>query len=291
MKLYFYKSDIDNFGDDLSPWLFERLLPGLLDDDESSRLIGLGTVLNNATPKADKVLVFGSGVGYGDKGDGMPVVDDTWEVFFVRGPLSAKAIGLDESVGITDGAILLRKYFDTQQSKKYKFGYMPHAINANEGWEILCKDMGYNYIDARAPIKEVIAEINDCECLLTEAMHGAITADALRVPWIPVHTGDFILPFKWNDWCASIDVKYEPVYFPGFLPTVWPPLKNGGVIAKTRRKIKDVMVQQFMRSVARKHKPYLSTDAKFNQLREQVDEKLEQLIVRIKEIKSEAKSH
>lgn len=41
-------------------------------------------------------------------------------------------------------------------------------------------------------------------------MHGAIVADALRVPWIPVAFGDTVLPFKWRDWLSTLDLPYEP---------------------------------------------------------------------------------
>ena len=40
-------------------------------------------------------------------------------------------------------------------------------------------------------------------------MHGAIVADTLRVPWIPVRTNPKILPFKWLDWCQSVKLPYR----------------------------------------------------------------------------------
>jgi succinoglycan biosynthesis protein ExoV len=42
-------------------------------------------------------------------------------------------------------------------------------------------------------------------------MHGAIVADALGVPWIPVRTGGAgTLEFKWRDWCGSVGLSYRP---------------------------------------------------------------------------------
>ena len=64
MKL-FYWNERPNFGDELNPWLWSRLLPpGTIDDDPSTWLVGIGTVLNHRVPKAEKVLFFGTGYGY-----------------------------------------------------------------------------------------------------------------------------------------------------------------------------------------------------------------------------------
>jgi len=41
-------------------------------------------------------------------------------------------------------------------------------------------------------------------------MHGAIVADALRVPWLPVCCNDDILAFKWQDWLSTLKLPYEP---------------------------------------------------------------------------------
>jgi succinoglycan biosynthesis protein ExoV len=43
-------------------------------------------------------------------------------------------------------------------------------------------------------------------------MHGAIAADALRIPWIPIITSPRMLTFKWQDWCSSLGLKYKPYY-------------------------------------------------------------------------------
>jgi succinoglycan biosynthesis protein ExoV len=48
-------------------------------------------------------------------------------------------------------------------------------------------------------------------------MHGAIAADTLRVPWIPYRCSTNIGTFKWQDWCASMDLKYEPLVLHPYL--------------------------------------------------------------------------
>lgn len=59
MKLYW--SARHNFGDSLNPWLWEKLLPGALDQDSSEILVGIGTLLNHKLPRTGHKHVFGSG--------------------------------------------------------------------------------------------------------------------------------------------------------------------------------------------------------------------------------------
>jgi succinoglycan biosynthesis protein ExoV len=50
--------------------------------------------------------------------------------------------------------------------------------------------------------------------LITEAMHGAIVADALRVPWTAVSIGPCFNQEKWLDWGLSVGVTPEVVPIP-----------------------------------------------------------------------------
>src|SRR5439155_10040399 len=45
-----------------------------------------------------------------------------------------------------------------------------------------------------------------------ESLHGAIVADALRVPWVPlrIRRNPHTSPFKWEDWCSSMELPYGP---------------------------------------------------------------------------------
>lgn len=215
MKLYYFqfRDKVSNFGDDLNPWLWQQLLPDVFDDDRSVLFVGIGTLLNEYVPKAARTLVFGSGFGYGK---GLPAIDDSWKIYCLRGPLSAKALGVDPTFAVTDAALLLRQVYQPDHSgKTQRFAYIPHVSNiirCKADWQEVCQQAGMEFIDPRGSTEEVLDAISRTEVVLTEAMHGAIAADALRVPWIPVCTNTTILPFKWHDWCLTVGIDYQPHY-------------------------------------------------------------------------------
>lgn len=217
MKLFYYQrsDEITNFGDRLNPWLWQQLLPGVFDEDETTAFVGIGTLLNNLLPqrlpKARKIAVFSSGFGYAT---GSTVIDDAWKIYCLRGPLSAQKLGVPAKLAVVDGAILVRRLCGPKD-KAYRFAYMPHIHHALYGeavWDLICEQIGFKYIAPYWPIEQVLSAISQTEILLAEAMHGAIVADALRIPWIPIRTSARVLTFKWQDWCSSVDVQYQPRY-------------------------------------------------------------------------------
>lgn len=174
--------------------------------------LGVGSILGvfpyfNQSEKTKKIVVFGAGYGYGQ----IPQINNKYDIFFVRGPLTAKILNLDRKYGLSDSAILVKALSLPKEKKIYRYSYMPHWTSEFLfDWEKLCTDIGINYISPGSDVKQVIKQISETETLITEAMHGAIVADALRVPWIPVRAYNFINIFKWTDWCTSINVKYSP---------------------------------------------------------------------------------
>jgi succinoglycan biosynthesis protein ExoV len=214
MKLYYYKSDeYANFGDELNPWIWNQLIPNILDEDERTLFVGIGTLLNRKLPKAEKTIVFGTGVGYGY--GTVPKINQSWTIYCLRGRLSAQALGVAKEVAVTDAALLVRRLFQANHSKTQHFAFMPHfkhAIPASLAWSAICEQLGFAYIDPRWSIEKILSAISQTEVLLAEAMHGAIIADALRVPWIPIKTSANINSFKWQDWCLSLGIEHQPQY-------------------------------------------------------------------------------
>lgn len=229
MKLFYYQrpDKATNFGDDLNQWLWPKLAPELFETashpfkHDDTVFVGTGTLLNHRLASrlqpANKLIIFGTGAGYEQPLQTAPL---SWKICCVRGPLSAKQLGLPAQTAITDGGLLIAKAFTPSASvntERVSCSFMPHvhsASDAGDRWQRICQLAGIRYIDPRWPVEQVLNAINSSDRLLTEAMHGAIAADALRVPWIPVTTTPRIYAFKWQDWCASMDVFYHPYRLP-----------------------------------------------------------------------------
>lgn len=205
MKLYFYKEEIANFGDDLNEWIWPRLLPNYFDEDGSHLVLGIGSILNEKLPLADKYTVLGAGWGYGVA----PKLNENWNILCVRGKLTCRALGIPEEKAIIDPAYLLRDFFEEKVEKKYKISLIPHAISLEIGhWEVICDKLGINLIDIRTvDTKHFINEIKSSEKVLTEAMHGAIVADCFGIPWQGYIAYDHINSTKWNDWLSVFDYE------------------------------------------------------------------------------------
>ncbi len=204
MQIHIFRDDnYSNFGDELSPWLLAPLLAGTRFRTAPGIIFGIGTLLWGELPPERPLIVFGSGAGYGP----IPSLDDV-DVRFVRGPRTAKIIG---KRWITDPAILLA---DMIQKPKPEFdaAFMPHWTTAlaDPGMAERLSQIGITVIDPTQPVEHVLSLLSRSKLVLSEALHGAVVADALRIPWIPAtlmrgHT------FKWFDWCDSLHLTYSPV--------------------------------------------------------------------------------
>lgn len=208
--LYYYQAN--NFGDDLNPWLWPRLAPELVEERSDRLFLGIGTILNRKIPAGPRKFVFGTGWD----GERPVRMGPEWRIHGVRGPLTAAGLGLPAETALSDPGLLVRRFVKRPPGATGRgVAFMPHhcSVGAVE-WKPLCEARGLAYIDPEQPVDKVLPAIDGCRVLLAEAMHGAIVADALGVPWIPVRISGRINEFKWRDWCSSLGLTCRPVRLP-----------------------------------------------------------------------------
>jgi len=271
---WWHTPQIRNFGDELNPVIWPQLIPRVI-KSKQCMFLGIGTLLQDGMtyPKDVHKIVFGCGVGYGMR----PVeIDHRWKFYCVRGPMSADALGLSRDLALTDSAVLIRRLFKSGPGEKtHGFGFIPHhqsAALAGNNWDELCSRLGMRYIDPCGAVDDVLQAIASVDVVIAEAMHGAIVADALRVPWIPVITGQHIQQFKWLDWCASLEMDYKPVYLPPLFSALRTPANSA------QRPYENLLeqVENSMRLVT-KQQQWLSKESHLENLTQRMEETLQQL--------------
>lgn len=255
MKLFYWEANDgpNNFGDALNPWLWPRELGTLLDGKEGAWLMGIGSLLGSVRPfPLDGLrLVVGAGAGYGAP----PRLDASWRVYAVRGPRTAALLSLPPETAACDPAILARRHFARDEAlPRAAVALMLHWRSANVAWRDMAEELGWTFVDPRGEVEAVMRQIAGAELLVTEALHGAIVADAFRVPWIPVRSTREILAFKWEDWCGSVGLDYRPVS----VRQLYDRKAASGAASAARATVKRILVRRTLREVARK-RPFLSS--------------------------------
>jgi len=216
MEVLYYRDPTGklNFGDDLNEVIWREILPKHLFKDDDVRLLGIGSIFNAdfaplSRTRGKRMFVLGSGAGY----FALPPGCENWEILAVRGPLTADLVGKPE-VAATDSAALLSVLPQIVRlaPERNTTLLIPHHSSATYGqWEKVAEAAGMTLLDPRWPMPVVMEHFSRAKLVVTEAMHGAIVADTLRIPWIPITIAPDTLPFKWRDWTLSLDLPYEPI--------------------------------------------------------------------------------
>jgi succinoglycan biosynthesis protein ExoV len=217
MEILYYRDPSGNFGDDLNAVLWKELLPPHVWNAEDVLLMGVGSILNEQKAPRSKtsgkrVFVLGSGAGYGP----LPAGWEDFDILAVRGPLTAALLGRPKA-SVTDSAVLIAALpqIAGHAEKRDLVLFIPHHYSAACGnWRSVAEAAGVTYLDPRWSVSSVMKCFSRARLVVTEAMHGAIVADTLRVPWIPISIAPDALPFKWIDYANSVGLRYEPTRLP-----------------------------------------------------------------------------
>lgn len=224
MQLRYCRIPGGNFGDDVNTQLWPALFPDLAEHHPDAWLYGVGTILGGARPEGTKV-VLGSGMGYrGDAG-----FDATWRVYWLRGPRTAAACGLDPALGLGDGAVLWDGLRRAHAPVPGRVGLVPHHKSYDGAdWDAVAQRAGLFVIDPRQSPEAVTAALASCERVLTESLHGAIFADAMGIPWRAVVLARRFHGFKWQDWLDTLGMTLDAVEVPVELQSRLSPVKALG---------------------------------------------------------------
>ncbi len=217
MEVFYYRDPKLNFGDDLNAVLWPRILPREAFEADDIEVVGIGSILTqeyagSLSASGKRIIVLGSGTSY----DQPPIDIARWDVLAVRGPWTASMIGMPDKA-VTDGAILLADTTDLWQPtpRASDVVFMPHHRSIRHTpWEQISREAGMVYVSPQQPVETILAAFARAKLVVTEAMHGAIVADTMRIPWIPVVVAPTVDEFKWRDWGQSVAVPFEPSVIP-----------------------------------------------------------------------------
>ncbi|MDL0433333.1 polysaccharide pyruvyl transferase family protein [Marinobacter sp. TBZ242] len=234
MKIDKHSPEKMNFGDDLNNWLWPKLIPECLSEEDGIHFLGIGTLLKarrfeTKLALTPRIVIFSSG----SWGVDLPVLDSRCRVYGVRGPRTARGLGLSPDKVIGDGAYLLKNLPEGHiEELGTDVGFVPHhGSERYVDWQSVCDAAGLRFISPRQSVESFLDSISHCKAVITEAMHGAITSDLLRIPWVAVRFAPNFADEKWFDWAESmsINLKIQPlpmVYQQ--TPPVWKSMENRG---------------------------------------------------------------
>jgi succinoglycan biosynthesis protein ExoV len=208
MDLFYCRIEGGNFGDDMNAWFWDALMPGWRDLRPGHTLFGIGSILGRSfLAPFERVLVLGSGSGYGPLPDDLrTAIDYGW----VRGPLTAQNLGLPEDRAITDPACMVPTLPEFRTVEKTGGClFIPHCGTERLGldWRRIAESAGMEHLSPAQDSKAVIRRIAGAELVVTESLHGAIVADAFRVPWVPIAISPTFSSYKWTDWARSLELE------------------------------------------------------------------------------------
>ena len=248
LKTYWWETPkrlIPNFGDQLNPYLIEKITGKKPENrppsPEYTTLLGIGSVLGLFPEQLKYCIIWGSGFGKRPLRIKMLIkrikIAVPKKICAVRGPLTRNVflkhkISCPEIYG--DPALLMPHFFDPKIPQKYEIGIIPHYIDINHPWVQENRGNGILIIDIRQDVESFIEKVISCKKVISSSLHGLIIADAYKVPsvWIILNRNLQKQSFKFHDYFYSLKQYGEK---PAIIRCKDKPIKNLVKNAHTRK--------------------------------------------------------
>jgi O-antigen biosynthesis protein len=220
---YWLKGEkIQNFGDYLTEFFMRELFYPIGMKARAIRIIGstiadffIPDLEEHETENEAKSVVFW-GCGLREPRSLSQKRRSLATVLSVRGPLSARDLGLGATLPQCDPAFLLPALYTPQPAHTYRGRTVciPHfhdkrddeELRSLSGCDLILRP---NMPADLAATCSFIDAIASADFVLSAAMHGAITAAAYRRPFAFWDSGQIDLPYKWRDIGALLNIPVE----------------------------------------------------------------------------------
>lgn len=182
------------------------------------RCASTGSVLDyflKEKSKSEVVDIWGSGFIEESFGGENPKFYNNLNLFALRGKYTKERIERCygrklEGIALGDPGLLSNLLLDVRSKKKYKLGIIPHYIDfGNSIFESISKNYeGSKIINIMGDPIETIKEIDECEYVISTALHGLIISDSLSIPnlWCELSDKVYGKGFKFKDYYSAIEV-------------------------------------------------------------------------------------
>lgn len=207
INLWWHNNDgISNFGDEISPYLVERITGKTVRFQKASSIpwpkthMAIGSILAAAKRNC---IIWGAGLI-----DRKTIVGPA-KFYAVRGPLTREILinqghTVPEVYG--DPAILLPRFLQSKVTRNVEIGIIPHIVDYESVKGIA--DDRIKVIDLTKDIETVVKEICSCAYTFSSSLHGIIVSHAYGVPsrWVKFSDKLYGDGIKFNDYYNSVNI-------------------------------------------------------------------------------------
>lgn len=229
IKLY-YSDSTNNFGDLLTPLLFERVFDCKIQRTpyKKARVFGIGSILQKLLVKKTAFLkqclqtwqpeltIIGSGF-IQDIDAKKYCITRRLNPLAVRGRHSLNLLRqlapCSQNIIIGDLGIFASHLLSKKCNKKYALGIVPHYTEKTHPAVLTLKNKIPHslFIDVLAPPLVVLEQIAQCETVISSSLHGLIVADSLFIPNKHMLLSGSVIGqgFKFQDYYSNYDLTDE----------------------------------------------------------------------------------